>query len=298
MTNNKILVTGAAGLAGAAVIREFVRNGHQVRALVRNKKQAGMWAAYQNVEVVEGDMTDAASLVDALVDIDKVLLISSSTPDMLTTQKAFIDIAKAAGVRHIIKFSGLSAADEDSSFIFATLHAQAEKYLEQSGVLWTHLRPSQFATEYLREVPTIVGMGKLLLPFGDARLTPVDVTDVAKAAYVLLTTDGHEGKIYEMSGPQALTMNDVASAIADAIERPVEYVSVNRHERNQMLQMAGVPEFFVDVLDAQVTERLKGRESVVYTQAHVALGIPATSFAEFAQRNAGVFLGESNYVGL
>lgn len=294
----KILVTGAAGLAGSAVVREFVRNGHPVRALVRSRAAARMFEAFPAVELVEGDMSDPSSLENALLGVDRVLLISSSVPQMVQTQTAFIDAARKAGVRHIVKFSGLSAADVGTPFVFGAMHADIERHLEGAGVEWTHLRPSQFMTEYLREVPTILTAGGIFLPLEDAQLTPVDVTDIAKAAYTLLTTPGHEGKIYAMSGPEALNMDQVAEQISQAIGRTVRYVRIGRDQRRQALLSAGVPALFVDALDEQAGQRLKGMEATVHPETHAALGITPTTFAEFARRNAGAFLGEASYVGL
>jgi uncharacterized protein YbjT (DUF2867 family) len=297
-TNGQILVTGAAGLAGSAVIREFVRNGYPVRALVRSRAKARAFEAFPTVELVEGDMSRPATLDEALSGVDRVLLISSSDQQMAERQSTFIDAARKADVRHIVKFSGLSAADVDTPFIFGSMHAEIERYLEGSGLAWTHLRPSQFMTEYLREVPTILAQSGLFLPLEDAKLVPVDVADIAKAAVALLTTPGHEGKIYAMSGPEALSMQQIAEQISAAIGTAVRYVSIPRDERMQALLAAGVPSFFVDALDAQAGERLKGAEATVHPETHTAFGIPPTPFADFARRNAGAFLGESVYVGL
>ena len=205
---------------------------------------------------------------------------------------------KNAGVQHIVKFSGLSAADEDSSFVFAAMHREIEQHLEQSGMRWTHLRPGQFMTEYLREVPTILGQNALFLPFNDARLTPVDVKDIAKAAFTILTTTGHEGKIYALTGPESLSMDEVAKRIGQATSFEVKYVNISPETRNQMLLSMGVPPFFVDALAAQTRERWKGKESTVHLHAYQELGLTPTTFAEFAQRNAAAFLGETKYAGL
>jgi uncharacterized protein YbjT (DUF2867 family) len=297
-TDGQILVTGATGLAGSAVIREFVRNRYPVRALVRSRAKARAFEAFPTVELVEGDMTRPATLEAALSGVDRVLLISSPDQQMAERQSTFIDAARKADVRHIVKFSGLSAADVDTPFVFGSMHAEIERYLEGSGLAWTHLRPSQFMTEYLREVPTILAQSGLFLPLEDAKLVPVDVADIAKAAFALLTTPGHEAKIYAMSGPEALSMEEVAEQISTAIGRAVRYVSITREARRQALLAAGVPPFSVDALDAQAGERLKGTEGTVHPETHTALGIPPTPFADFARRNAGAFLGESVYVGL
>jgi uncharacterized protein YbjT (DUF2867 family) len=293
-----ILVTGAAGLAGSAVIREFVRNSHPVRALVRDRAKARTFDAFPTVEVVEGDMLQPETLTEALSGVDHTLLLSSPSPELVEAQTTFIDAAKNAGVRHIVKWSGLSAADVGTPFIFGSMHAEIEPYLERSGLAWTLLRPSQFMTEYLREVPTIIADSAIFLPLEDAKLTPVDVTDLAKAAYLLLTTPGHEGKVYAMSGPEALDMEEVVEQISLAIGKTVRYVRISREERRQALLAAGTPPFFVDALDIQAGERLNGREATVHTETHTALGISPTTFVDFARRNAGAFLGESAYIGL
>jgi uncharacterized protein YbjT (DUF2867 family) len=297
-TDGRILVTGATGLAGAAVVREFVRNGYPVRALVRSRAKARAFQAFPTVELVEGDMTRPATLEDAFSGVDRVLLISSPDQQMAQRQSGFIDAARKADVRHIVKFSGLSAADDDTPFVFGSMHADIERYLEGSGLAWTHLRPSQFMTEYLREVPTILAQSALFLPLEDAKLVPVDVADIATAAFALLTTPGHEAKIYAMSGPEALSMAEIAEQISRAIGKAVRYVPITREQRKQALRAAGVPSFSVDALNAQAGERLRGMEATVHPETHTALGITPTRFAEFAGRHAGAFLGESVYVGL
>lgn len=288
-----ILVTGAAGRAGSAVIREFARKKFPVRALVRNQEQARTLEASPTVEIVEGDMSRPETLTKALAGVDRVLLISSPDEKMDETQCAFIHAAKKAGVRHIVKFSGTTTA-LDSPFLFSKMHAEIERYLENSRLGWTHLRPAQFMQEYLREVPTIVGQGALFLPLADARVVGVDIEDIAKAAFVLLTTPGHEGKIHNMTGPKALNMTEIAEQISQAIGKTVRYVPISREQRKQALLGARIPPYMVEALDVQADERLKGGiESVVQLETHKEFGITPTTFAEFARRNADAFLGRS-----
>jgi uncharacterized protein YbjT (DUF2867 family) len=288
-----ILVTGANGLAGSAVIREFARRHSPVRALVRSRAKAQALLTLPTVELVEGDMLRPQTLADALSEVDRVLLISSPDQQMVETQSAFIDAAKTGGVRLIVKFSGLKASLA-SPFLFNRMHAEIEGYLERSRVTWTHLRPSQFMPEYLREGPTIVAESAFFLPLEDAKLAPVDLEDIAKAAFALLHTSGHEGKRYEMTGPEALSMTEIAEQISLAIGKTVRYVNIPPAERKRALLAAGVPLYVADALDVQASERRKGAtgEAVVHLETHVALGIRPTTFAEFAHRNADVLRGE------
>jgi uncharacterized protein YbjT (DUF2867 family) len=121
----------------------------------------------------------------------------------------------------------------------------------------------------------------------------VDVEDIGKAAYALLRDGNHEGKSYDMTGPEALTMTEIAERISAAIGRTICYVNVSVAERRQALLAAGIPADFADALDEQAVERLKHPESRVYLGTHEALGIKPTTFAEFARRNAAAFRGEA-----
>jgi uncharacterized protein YbjT (DUF2867 family) len=288
-----ILVTGAAGENGSAAIREFARRGEPVRALVRSAARAASLGAPASVEVVEADMRRAETLGAALNGVERVLMISSADGQLADTQRAFIDAAKRADVRHIVKFSGLGAA-LDTPFRFNRMHAEIERYLEESGLAWTHLRPSQFMQTYFREAPTIAGEGVFYLPLQNARLAPVDVEDIAKAAFALLHTDGHEGRAYEITGPEALTMDELAERLSRALDRTVRYVNVAPEDKRRTLLAAGIPPAFADAMDELFNERRKGAaESTVNLSTHEKLGVRPTTFEAFARRNAAIFRGDS-----
>jgi len=288
-----ILLTGATGSAGSFIANEFVRQRVPVRILVRDRTKAVELEKVPTVEIVEGDMSNRRSLGSALDGVDRVLMISASTMDMVETQSTFIDASKAAGIRHVIKFSGLDARRE-TRFPFGRMHKQIEEYLEASGLAWTHLRPSGFMQEYLREAPSIIHQSALYLALGDARLNPVDLVDVGKIGSSLLRDGGHEGARLALTGPDALTMSEIADCISRANGRAVQYVPVSRAQRRQALITHGVPAEIADALDEQVQERLKGGlESQVDLSTHRLFNVTPTTFLEFAQRNAAAFGGAS-----
>jgi nucleoside-diphosphate-sugar epimerase len=130
-----ILITGAAGLSGTAIVREFSRNGVAVRALVRDRSRAVAIAELPDVELVEGDMARAETLERVLDGIDRALMISSSDPQMDQTQCPFIDACKAAAVPHVVKFSGKesSIGFDASHFLFTRMHETIERYLSRHG---------------------------------------------------------------------------------------------------------------------------------------------------------------------
>src|SRR5437762_3238698 len=177
-----LLLTGATGAAGSFIATEFIRQRVPVRVLVRDKAKAQNLEIIPTVEVVEGDMSDRSSLTSSLEGVDRVLLISGPAADMTETQCTFIDACKDTGVRHVIKFSGLDARPE-TTFPFGLMHKKIEDHLEASGLTWTHLRPTGFMQEYLREAPGIIRDGALCLPLGEVRLNPVDLIDVGKVGF-------------------------------------------------------------------------------------------------------------------
>jgi uncharacterized protein YbjT (DUF2867 family) len=284
-----ILVTGAAGLSGSIVIQEFARQKMPVRALVRDRAKAQRLMTLPMVEVVEGDMLRPETLGVALDGVERVFMISSADRQMVETQCAFIDACGKAGVRHVVKFSGAEPDFDAGKFLFARMHEDIERYLERSSLAWTHLRPSQFMQVYLREAPTIAAEGAFYLPFGDIQLAPIDIHDVARIAFVLLRDGGHEGRSYDMTGPEALTMTEIAERISQAVGTTIRYVPVTPEERRQALLAAGMPAYFADALDDQTRERLKRAKSRLCLDAYAAFGVTPTTFVEFARLNAAAF---------
>jgi uncharacterized protein YbjT (DUF2867 family) len=286
-----ILLTGATGAAGSLIANEFVEKREPVRILVRDRTKAIGLEKVPTVEIIAGDMSRRSSLGSALEGVDRVLMISGPRMDMVETQCTFIDAAKAAGVHHVIKFSGLDARHE-TTFPFGLMHKTIEDYLEGSGLAWTQLRPTGFMQEYLREVPTVIHQGALFLPLADTRLNPVDLADVGKIGHLLLRDGGHKGERLAVTGPEALTMGEIAERISRAIGRAIRYVPVSALDRRQSLIAHGIPPEFADALDRQVEERLKGGlESRVDLSTHRLFNVVPTTFSEFAKRNAWAFRG-------
>jgi uncharacterized protein YbjT (DUF2867 family) len=288
-----ILLTGATGAAGSFVANEFVEQGVPLRILVRERAKAKRFGNVPTIEIVEGDMSSRSSLAPVLDGIDRALMISAPTMDMVETQCTFIDSCKAAGVRHVIKFSGLDARPE-TRFPFGRMHKEIEEHLESSGLTRTHFRPTGFMQEYLREAPSIIHDGAMYLALDDVRLNPVDLADVGTVAFLLLRDGGHEGARLHMTGPEALTMAEIADRISDATEKTVRYVAITPEQRRQALIAHGIPVEIANVLYDQVKERLKGGlESEVDLSTHRLFNVKPTTFLEFAQRNAESFGGAS-----
>jgi uncharacterized protein YbjT (DUF2867 family) len=279
-----ILVTGAAGLSGSHIVKEFSAQGVPVRALVRDRAKAAA-IAFDKVDIVEGDMARPETLGPALAGVEKALLISSGNAQMLETQCRFIDACKSAGVGHVVKFSGAETGFDRAKFRFTQMHAQVEAYLEQSGLAWTHLLPAGFMQVYLREARTIMKTGELRLAAGDITLAPIDVADIAKIAVAVLRAPDQEGRTHRMTGPEALSVARIAGLMAQAAGRPVNYVAITPEQRRDELLAAGTPPYFADALFEQACERLRNPKATVHLESHREFNVTPTCFADFAKRH-------------
>lgn len=286
-----ILVSGATGLNGGELVRRLSARGVPVRALVRNMAKASRLAALPNVEVAEGDLTLPDTLQAPLRGIERAALISSADEAMVDAQTNFIHAAKQAGVRHVVKLSGI-IPDLDSPFRFARMHGEIEQRLEASGLAFTHLRAGEFMHSYFRQLPSILGKGALFLPMEEAKIACIDVGDIAEVAATVLTGNGHEGRIYALTGPEALSMADVAEKLSTATGKPIRYVNVTPDDARKAQLAAGMPSFLVDGLAELFAERRRGKESHVSPVIETTFGWRPTSFDQFAARHAAVFRGE------
>lgn len=281
-----LLLTGATGRTGSYIAKEFIEHGVPVRLLVRDKLKADWYRGIPTIEVVEGDMAVPLTLGNALRGVTRVLMISSPAMDMVRTQVTFIDACKAAGVQHLIKLSGLNAGRE-TTFVFSNMHKRIEEHLRGSGMAWTSLRPTGFMQEYIFEAPSIINDGSLYLALDNVKLSPVDLIDVGKVGFQLLRDGGYHGEELPMTGPELLSMADVAQHLSTATGRKIRYVPISPLERWRALVAAGIPTEVADALDKQVHERLQGgSESTIDLSTHKRLNVLPTSFSQFAERHA------------
>ncbi|GHO90258.1 NAD(P)-dependent oxidoreductase [Reticulibacter mediterranei] len=286
-----ILIPGATGLTGTALVHEFRKHHERVHILTRDAKHATMFEDDPNIEIAVGDMLKPETLDDAFKSVDKAVLLSTADPvAMAETQIAFINAAKKAGVRHIVKLSCLNP-DKKSPARFLRMHAEIEKHLEDSGLTWTHIRPAHFMQMYLLDAPTVIAQDAFFNPLGDAFIAPIDVYDLVKVFYVVLTTGGHEGKMYELSGPDSMTMNDIAELFSKALGRTIHYVNVTLEQERQQLVSFGMPEQLADAVNELYSERCKGSESKVLLETQKLFGIRPTPFAEFVAQHVEIFQG-------
>ena len=288
VTAPTILVTGATGTVGTELCRRLSARGVRYRAMVRSKTGAQALAELRGAELVGGDFDDAASVADAVRGIERAFLLTNSSERAEAQQSAFVDVARRAGVGHIVKLSQW-AADADSPVRFLRYHAAVEQKIRDSSIAYTFLRPNLFMQGLLGFRDPIVKQGKFFAPIGDAEISIVDVRDIAAVAAAALTEDGHEGSTYDITGPKALSHGEMAEKLSAALDRRVEFVSVPPEAMRGMLAGVGFPTWQADGLIEDYAHYSRGEASEVRSGVRDAIGDQPRSFDAFARDYASAF---------
>jgi len=276
-----IYVSGAPGNVGTELVRLLAGRGEQVHALVHDSETAEF--ALPGVEAVRGDLADPDSFAHTVVGADAVFVNSSRRAISLQTN--LIDAAVNAGVRRLVDLSWMGAASDSGSETIGRWHAEVESHLEGSGAAYTILRASAFMQNYAGQVTTndrIVGTTAT----GKASL--VDARDVAAVAAAVLTEQGHEGKVYDVTGPQALSNPEVAAIISRVTGRRVRYVGTSPDLLADGYHRGGLPEWAALDLVAADVYRARGRlEAVTDVVERVGRKKP-TTFEAFVHELSAV----------
>lgn len=220
--HGKILLTGVTGKVGRLLAGLLAKEDIPVRVLLRRREQAAEFKSL-GFEVCIGDLNRPASLPAAVDGVESLYLVYPDRPDRAVAERNLIDAAKNAGVRRIVKQSAF-AASLDPPVSFGILLAQTDAYLMNSGLDWTILRPYAFMQNILDVAETVAVRGILPMPFGKARVGFVDCSDIALAAYHTLLDAGHSRQIYYLSGPECLTLEQVAKVMERVLEREIRYL--------------------------------------------------------------------------
>jgi uncharacterized protein YbjT (DUF2867 family) len=283
-----ILVTGASGSTGSELIKRLSANCVPVRAMVR-RPRAQAYDASSGVEYVTADFEDPVSIRRALDGIERAFLVTNSSERTEAQQLGFVEAARAAGLRHIVYLSQLNAA-KDSPVRFLRYHAVVEEVISFSGISFTHLRPNLFMQGFLAFRSSIASQGKFFAPAGDARVSIVDIRDIAAVAAIALTGSGHEGKIYDVTGPEALTHSDMASQLSDALGKQVAFIDISESAMRDALAAHGFPEWQTEGLIEDYAHYRRGEASRVSNVVPDVRGLPSHTFRKFARDYKEAFL--------
>jgi uncharacterized protein YbjT (DUF2867 family) len=288
---NKVLVTGATGSVGSQVVRELQERGVPVRAFVRDVGKAAKMLG-DGVELASGDFSEAASVRRALEGVEGLFLACANQPRQVEYETGVIDAAREIGIRRIVKLSALGA-EVGSPVAFWDWHGRIEEHLRASRVPAVVLRPTFNMTNLLGSVEGIRQAGTLFAPAYGARVAMIDPRDIAAAASVALTEDGLDEESYILTGPEAITFEQVAAELSDVAGRMIGFVDVPDEAALQALVGDGIPEFVVGQIVAVFGFLRRGDQNRTTDAVRLLTGCEPRSFARFAHDHAGLFRARS-----
>jgi NAD(P)H dehydrogenase (quinone) len=280
----KLGVTGATGKLGRLTVQNLLKtcNPADIVAIVRDPSKAADLAA-SGVDVRTADYTDVGALKAALSGVDRLLLVSSNELGKRFEQhKNVIDAAKAVGVKQILYTSAPKATT--STLILAPEHKATEEYLAGSGLTYTVLRNNWYTENYANSIQSAAKSGELVAAVGAGRVASAERADYAEAAAAVLTGEGHEGQIYELTGDTAWDFNDLAAAIAETAGCVCAYKPVSPDELKAGMMANGLDEGtagFVAALDANIAAGSLGEAT---GDMRKIIGRPSTPLKETVEK--------------
>jgi uncharacterized protein YbjT (DUF2867 family) len=280
----KILVTGATGTIGSKVLAALAETKDvDVRAAVRSgDKGAPRQAA--NIKPVDFDFEKVDVMSAALRGVDRAFLLPPMGDNQVEICNRFVDQAKQAGVKHIVKLSAFGC-EMEPGIRLGRAHRAVEKHLEASGVAWTFLRPYNFMQNFITyNAPD--KQGNIYLPWGNGAVSFTAAEDIGAVAARALSTDGHAGKAYTVTGPDALTVALVAEILSQATGRTITYVDVPEEAAKKAMLDMGMPKSVVEGLMELHAIDKAGYAAAVTTSVKDVTGRAPKTFKEFARENA------------
>ncbi|MEU9948576.1 NAD(P)H-binding protein [Streptomyces poriferorum] len=286
-----ILLTGATGSIGTHLVRQLQKRQAPFTALVRDAaKGRALGCPY-----VVGDFDDPESINAALATADQVLLNGAGaapTADggpqpMIAQQKSLIDAAVRIGVAKIVKISVWHA--HRGGRLAEGAHWDIEQHLKSSGIDWSLLQPSGFMQNFLTGAGTFDDGGRLIAPAPDAPVSYIDCYDIAACAAVLLTEDLGTGRTFVLTGPEALTMAEVAGHLSRAFDKPVGVVSLSRDGMALRLEALGLPSQFADDVAHLWAEVAAGSLAATTEEVVGLTGRKPRTFVEFLSANRAAY---------
>ena len=285
-----ILVTGASGTVGKAVLKEVARTGAKHKAMYRSPDEAAKAPA--GTATVIADFAKKETLVAALRDVESVYLVCSPIPDLPQLEGNMIEASVGAGVKHIVLNSALGAGNYAKSF--PSWHRKVEDKLKTTRISFTILRPNSFHQNVLTYfAPTIRSQGAFYSSMGNARVSFLDVRDIASVAAKVLSGGEHVGKTYELNGPEAVTYSAVAEKISKHAGRAVQYVDIPADAQRKAMLDQSMPVWQVNALLELQGYYTAGQGGAVDPVLRNLLGRPPITLDRFLAEFASEFRSQA-----
>jgi uncharacterized protein YbjT (DUF2867 family) len=277
------LITGATGHIGKELIPMLSEAAQPVRVLVRDEKKVAHLDA--SIERIVGDLNDPETLIPAMCDVDRIFLVTFETRQDINV----IEAAKRAGVQQIVKLSTLEATEHKIKI--GKWHYEREELIRASGLDWTFLRPVMFMSNSIEWwAESIKGQGSVFFPGGKkGRVAPIDPGDIALVAASALTQPGHNGKVYELTGPQLFTIGEMVQVISKVLGKPIQYMDIPPIAAKLFMLKTGMDKSLVNAL-MEMLGSLRRDEGAIVTDTveHVTGHLPGT-FEAWCRQNIEAF---------
>jgi uncharacterized protein YbjT (DUF2867 family) len=288
--SGKVLVTGATGNVGGAVLDNLGATDVDLRALTRVESKARS-LRHRGIEAVVGDFLEPETLGPALEGVSTVFLLTPIHSEQVPQATNVIKAAKESGNDPRIVRLSVHQASHDAPARISRQHAEIEDELISSGLPYTLLRPQSYMQNTLMTARTVASEGRIYQPFKDGRLGMIDARDIGEVAAKVLTEEGHEGEVYTLTGPAAISFYDVAEALSEVLGKEVRYVPISLEKAKEVMLSRGIPEWRADALNEYAKAHSEGYSDFTTEDFERLTGHPATSYKKFASRFAHVFCG-------
>jgi uncharacterized protein YbjT (DUF2867 family) len=282
----KILVVGGTGNVGGQVVKELVRRGADVRLLVRKDGAPEI----KGVEVSVGDLLDPVSVAKAMDGVDKLYLLNAVVPDELTQGLIAYDLAKRLKLKHVV-YHSVFAVDRFRDVPHFASKLAIENAIREFDVPFTIIRPNYFMQNDVTLKDALTKGGVYPMPLGTVGISAVDVHDIAEAAAIALTSDGHFGKIYNLNGPELLSGPKIASIWTALLGKEVRYTGHDMDAFEEQMRKSAPPwsAFDIRMMFQGYLERGFAAEAGDVATLTQLLGHAPRRYEDFARETAALW---------
>jgi uncharacterized protein YbjT (DUF2867 family) len=286
-----ILITGATGTVGSEVVKQLSSKGENI--IVKAAARSATDDTFENlnrVQVVQLDYDKPYSLAVALKGVDKLFLLTPFQSNMVDLTSNLVSEAKKAKVKYIAKQS-VMGADAEPGITPGRLHRQAEKIIEESGIPFTFLRPNFFMQNFVNYYSNLIrSQGAFYTPAGDAKVSFVDVRDIAAVAVKSLINDNQQkGRAYNITGGEALTYGQAAEILSKAVGKKINYVNVTDQDARKGMKDMSMDEWTIKSMIELFEITRAGYVSEISPIVEQVTGNKPITFSQFAKDYAGAF---------
>jgi (4-alkanoyl-5-oxo-2,5-dihydrofuran-3-yl)methyl phosphate reductase len=279
-----ILITGATGNVGSELVKALLpAQAGRVRALTRNPDAIFP----EGVDKVVADLGDS-DLTPPLDGVAAVFLLTEGL-NIATHDQRIVAAAQKAGVERIVKLSVLSVG-HDANYRITSMHREGEQAIRDSGISWTFLRPTAFMSNALNWTPMITTDQVVHAPFAAGRAALVDPADIAAAAAACLTEDGHSDRVYELTGPEALTPAEQVGILSQVLDRELRYAEADPDTTLAQWVSYGMPNELAEAIMEQLRSTLEPYNSELTADITTVTGRPARSLTDWAEAHRSKLL--------